>query len=552
MLKLLQKVLILTLLVIGALYLLYQGFIYYRSQDQLPPDTTVANLDVSGLTPEEAADELTAAYLAPIIIHHREERVELNPQDVGFMIDIEGMLQEAAAQQKPEEFWRGYAEFVIGRSLEPIDVELRATHDRDALLSRMDMLSSFLDRPATGPQFIVETESFVAGKPGYETDIEASLPDIEEALYSPDAREVELVVIDEEARPFNMDVLKEMVNQEIAEFSGMGSIFVMDLETGEEMSINADVALSGLSVVKIAILLETYRVLDDPPTADEQKLIEETAINSGNYSANLLLDVVAGMDNAYLGVDILTESMQRLGLVNTFIVTPYEEPNRPGQSTRTTPANSRIDVNTFPDPTMQTTAEDMGTLLSMIYYCAQGGGTLLAVYPGEITPDECQALLNVLARNDEGNLIRFGAPEGVQVSHKHGWAGNTHGDAGIVFSPGGDFVIVEYLTDPATDWLVHDISFPILREVARTVYNYFNVDDPYFGDPLEEDRPQVPGDQEVGAAEEDPAEETTSDEGGEGEPAGGGAAEATPTPPAGTPAPLPPGIEARFFAAGTS
>ena len=36
------------------------------------------------------------------------------------------------------------------------------------------------------------------------------------------------------------------------------------------------------------------------------------------------------MDNAYLGVDILTESMQRLGLENTFIVTPYEEPDRAG------------------------------------------------------------------------------------------------------------------------------------------------------------------------------------------------------------------------------
>jgi hypothetical protein len=45
---------------------------------------------------------------------------------------------------------------------------------------------------------------------------------------------------------------------------------------------------------------------------------------------------------------------------------------------------------------------------------------------------------------------------------------------------------VEYLTQPDTDWLVHDISFPILREVSRAVYNYFNLDAPYFENALPE------------------------------------------------------------------
>jgi beta-lactamase class A len=283
-----------------------------------------------------------------------------------------------------------------------------------------------------------------------------------------------------------MQMLSESIQRQIQAFNGLGSFFIMDLQTGEELGINEDIALSGLSVVKIAILLETFRALDFDPTPDQAKLIAETAINSGNYSANLLLDIVAGQDNAYLGVDILTDSMQHLGLENTFIVTPYEEPDRAGKNTRATPANSRTDVNTFPDPTMQTTAEDMGTLLSMIYHCSQGGGTLLAVYPEQLTPAECQAVLDILSQNAEGNLIRFGVPEGVDVSHKHGWAGNTHGDAGIVFSPGGDYVIVEYLTQPDTDWLVHDISFPILREISRIVYNYFNLDAPYFAENLPE------------------------------------------------------------------
>ena len=291
------------------------------------------------------------------------------------------------------------------------------------------------------------------------------------------------VVIDEEAPEMNISYLGAIIEDQLAPFDGIGSVFVMDLQTGEEVSINADVAMSGLSIIKIAIILETYRALDFAPSPDHAKLISETAVLSGDYSANLLLDVVAGQDNAYLGADILTESMQRLGLLNTFIITPYEEPSRPGKTTLLTPANSNPALWTDPDNAMQATAEDIGTLLAMIYRCANGGGTLLAVYPGQLTPQECQAIVDVLVLNTEGNLIRYGVPETVPVSHKHGWAGNTHGDAGIVLSPGGDYVLVEYLSQPLTDWLVIDLSFPILREVSRATYNYFNFDDPNLEDP---------------------------------------------------------------------
>ena len=107
----------------------------------------------------------------------------------------------------------------------------------------------------------------------------------------------------------------------------------------------------------------------------------------------------------------------------------------------------------------------------------------MAIYNGEITPEECQAIIDFMIQNEEGNLIRFGVPQGTLVSHKHGWARATHADAGIVFSPGGDYVIVEYLHQSG-DWLLAEESFPILREIARAAYNYFNVDEPYLSDAL--------------------------------------------------------------------
>ncbi len=543
MLKSLQKILTIILVMVAAGYLAYQGFLYYRSRDRMPPGMEVAGIDVSGLNRDEIEQVVSDRYLSPIFISNETERVEVNPVDVGFRLDMEAMLVEAEEVSLPEQPWQGFAEFVVGRSLSPVAVELKATHDRAALLAQMEMLTSFMDSPATAPRLVEETETYEMGKAGFVTDIEASLPVVEAALYDPLQREAPLVLVDQEPRSFDMRMLQETIARETQGFDGLGSIFVLDLESGEELGINEDIALSGLSVVKIAILLETFRALDFEPTVDQAKLIAETAEHSGNYSANLLLDIVAGQDNAYLGVDILTESMQRLGLENTFIVTPYEEPNRAGKETLSTPSNSRVDLVTTPDPTMQTTAEDMGTLLAMIYHCSKGGGTLLALYPEQLSPLECQFILDSLSENREGNLIRFGVPEGTVVSHKHGWAGNTHGDAGIVFSPGGDYVIVEYLTQPHTDWLVHDFSFPILRNISRAVYNYFNIEAPYFGEPEPDE----------GVIEEaEPLEEEI-----EGE-SDGDIEEATPLPEEAAPQPddvtpepdegeLPPGIEAFPF-----
>jgi beta-lactamase class A len=485
MLKSLQRYLTIAVLFLSGTYLLYQGFLFSQARSLLPQGVSIAGLDVSGLSREEATALLDEHYLAPLVVFHLQERVEIMPQDVGYQLDTEGMLRQAEKQRDQREIWRRYLEFLFGRTLDRVEIGLQATHDRAALLERLRMISTILDKPARSPQLLSASAEVEFGEDGYVTDLEGSLPDVEAALYRPDNREAQLRVASQQAPSLDMSFLAENIKKQLEAFDGIGSVFVLDLQTGEEFSINADVAMSGLSIVKIAILLETYRKLDFEPSPDQSKLIRETAVFSGDYSANLLLDVVAGQDNAYLGVDILTESMQRLGLVNTFIVTPYEEPSRAGKATLATPANSRTDVSTNPDVAMQSTAEDIGTLLSMIYYCTKSGGTLLAVYPDQLKPEECQAILDVLELNTEGNLIRFGVPETVPVPHKHGWATNTHGDAGIVFSPGGAYVLVEYLSQPLTDWLVVEVSFPILREISWATYNYFNPQNPNPESPLQ-------------------------------------------------------------------
>jgi hypothetical protein len=484
MLKAIQRFLTITLLVIALIYLGYQAFLYSYARALLPQSLTVAGLDLSGMSRPEASELLNEHYLAPVAVYYQEERTEITVEEIGFQIDVEGMLDEAAAAKGEQDFWNGYLEFLLQRSMEPITIELRATHDQEALIERLQTIASFLDKPAKAPQLLAASTTFRAGEAGYVMNLEASLPAVESAFYKPDDREVDLVIEDQAEPSFSIESLRGNIVGQLDAFSGLGSVFVMDLATGEEMGINAGVAMSGLSILKILIFVETYRVLNNPPDEYVTQLLEDTAVRSSNYGANLLLHVIAGENNTYKGADIITESAHRLGLVNTFMAVPYDATAVSTRlSTYVTPANSRADLPTRPDTAMQTTAEEIGTLLSMLYYCAQGGGTLLAVYPNQITPDECQAIIDLMVRNEEGNLIRFGVPEEVPVSHKHGWDFVTHGDAGLVLSPGGDYVLVEYVTAPESDWLPYEIGFPILREISRATYNYFNFDNPNLEDP---------------------------------------------------------------------
>ncbi len=474
--------LLLFLVVAGALgWLGLQGWTYWKTQYFFPMGTTIGGINVAGMDRDQAMAAVQKAYDRPVIAVYGENSIEIDPLDAGFVMDVEGMVDEALVQMRQTPHWKKYLARVLQQPLpgEAIAVRLKASHDPEAVRVIVNLLAEMLDRPATPPTLSTTEGQVNFGVDGVLLNREQAHEAIGQALYLPRNRVATLDLIPAEAPDLDFSYLETFLRQQLDAFNGVGSLYLLDLQTGEEIKINADAAVSGLSVVKIAIMLETLRAVDGILSFDQAKLMEETAIYSGNFSANLLLDVVAGQDNAYLGSDILTESLHRLGLENTFIVTPYDEPDRAGKRTLVTRSNSNPATSLDPDPAMQTTAEEIGQLLGMIYDCSRGGGALIALYPEQLTPAECQYLIDLLTQNVEGNLIRFGVPEGVPVAHKHGWAYNTHGDAGIIFSPNRDYVLVEFLYAD-TDWMPISLSFPLLRELSRAVYNFYNPEAPYY------------------------------------------------------------------------
>jgi hypothetical protein len=166
--------------------------------------------------------------------------------------------------------------------------------------------------------------------------------------------------------------------------------------------------------------------------------------------------------------------MEKLGLESTFIAGYFKLGSELLRVYRT-PGNQRTDVNTRPDIYNQTTASETGMMMADIYQCANGGGTLLAVFPGEITPSECRHMLDLLADNHIGVLIEAGVPEVTRVAHKHGWTESPLrwlSDVGVVYTPGGDYVLSVYLW--SENEMIWEPTSELVAELSRAVYNYFN------------------------------------------------------------------------------
>ena len=457
---------------VAALFLAWQYFGFRLASRTLPAGMTMAGLSVEGMTREQALNALEVAFATPVEVICQDQPLSLAPNSVELRYDAEETAANLDATLSTRGGLDGFIAHVLHRPLGPVDVPVAVSYSDRRLDGFLARVAQQFDRSPQEPVPLPESLTFRHGQPGYELDVEASRARLSVALVSATKQQVELVGRTEEASSLSFDVLEQLLQSLLDDHVGLiPGIFIKDLQTGNELDINANVAFAGLSVLKIAILEETYRALDPPLGPEITDWVSDTmGITSSNFKANLLLRDVIGNGDGYQGAENLTASMNYLGLVNTFMATPYDEQVVP--PTIVTPANSRTDVTTNPDAYVQTTPLDIGLLLEMIYQCSQGGGTLMVAYPEDLAAEECAQMIEWMSRNRIDSLTEVGVPVGTQVAHKHGFTGDTHADAALIFSPGGNFVLVAFLYRP--EWLEWEESAPLIADIATVTYNYFN------------------------------------------------------------------------------
>jgi beta-lactamase class A len=469
---------------------------FSRIWGNYPSGLTIGGVPVGQLNRQQAAQRLLEIYSMPVeVLYHsgiNDAAIQFNPSVIGFEIDTESMLAAADQERTRQSFWMAFWENLWGGAATPVDIPLRASFSESRLrIYLQEEIADRYDQPASPAMPAVGTTNFIPGKQGTSLDIEQSILLIENALYSPTSRSVVLPLQrTNPSRPVfqNLDTLLRQTI-DISGFDGIVGLYLLDLRTGQEINFAynqgeilpnpSDIAFTASSTIKIPIMISVFRRVGQNPDADTEKYLQDMISKSDNNATDWLMQ--KKLDSAR-GPLVVSEDMQALGLKSTFLA-GYFSLGSPILKVFKTPGNQRTDVSTQPDPYNQTTPTEISELLSDVYFCARSGdGTLTAVFPEEITQEECQTMLDLLAQDKISALIQEGVPDGTRVAHKHGWVTDASyiihdmSDAAIVYTPGGDYVLAVYLYHPVQ--LVFDPSNKLVADLSRAAYNFYNLPNP--------------------------------------------------------------------------
>jgi beta-lactamase class A len=482
--SLILRTISLIFIILAAVLTVIQLVRYSVQRSNYPADMTIGGVPVGGLDPQTASQRLLEVYALPVELHYNDSVIQLEPGLIGFGLKIDSMLAEADLQRTGASVWGGFWDYLWNRSAESRQIPLVYSYSEDRLRAYLiNEISSRYDQLPSPAQPVPGTSSFTAGTPGQVVDIDRAVVLIEAAMQSPDQRVVMLTSQRTAAGRPSLQTLEILLKQIIDQsgFDGLVNLYFRDLQTADEMQfayenganvpLDSGIAFTASSTIKIPIMITVLQHFSGEVSADIDNLLISMITRSDNVASDSLMAII----DEGRGPLVVTETMRQIGLENTFIAMYFAPGSIPLQL-YTTPANSRLDVNTNPDDFSQTTPSDMGLLLNDIYQCAQnGGGSLVAVFPGQIDQADCQKMILYLQEDKLGSLIQGGVPEGTIVAHKHGWDNDLtqYSDAGIVYTPGGDYVLTIYVYNPGGgNW---DVVSPMYAQLSRAVYNYFNL-----------------------------------------------------------------------------
>lgn len=482
---------LLSLAMIGAgiALLVFYLLNFAQRDDLITADITIAGVSVGSLSQAEAIASVERIYAQPItLIYGDNTPFQISPASIGFRLNIPAMLADAIGSEESGGFWGRFVNYMLGRTnTSARSVPLIADYQRSALEAELQRIAQVYDRPSGQAGFDLTTLTAYSGDTGYQLNIPQSIEAIDAALRSPNNRIVQLSI---DGGEFSQPSLSTLQNLIIAYLDSQGfiydgqtsvaSIYIQDLQTGEEINILGDVAFTAASTIKVPILVDYFRVLDGEPTQDDAWLMANSLLCSANSTSNLIMRDIIGGGDQFRGIADVTQLMQNLGIRNTFITAPFVDGSAGQQlgSIAAPATQSNPDFNTSPDPFNQTTAEDLGSLFSLIYDCASFNSGLAIAYPeGTFTQTECRRMLELMSGLKLQRLLEGGTPPNTRISYKNGWVGEVTGVAGIVYPPNGrNYVISVFIWEDtgARGFQDYIRLWPLIEDISRATWNYFS------------------------------------------------------------------------------
>jgi len=234
------------------------------------------------------------------------------------------------------------------------------------------------------------------------------------------------------------------------------SVFVWDYETGNFADINASETFSAASIIKIPVLLQLFRSIENNQVSlyDEMPLTEYyRSEGSGDLqfkaaNSRYTLDQLARVMITHSDNSATNMIMSRIGSMTDV-----------NQGIRDWGLKQTQVHNWLPDleGTNFTTARDLARMLYNIEN------------PDFLTAESREKIFDYMGHVKNNRLIQSGLGSGASFLHKTGDIGKMLGDAGIVFAPNGKKYIVVILANRPYN---SPAGKDFIVKASEIIYNY--------------------------------------------------------------------------------
>jgi beta-lactamase class A len=270
-----------------------------------------------------------------------------------------------------------------------------------------------------------------------------------------------------------IDSLRASIGRRVAEVKGsrVGVAF-RNLATGDTLFIGADESFHAASTMKLPVMIELFRRIDAGGLSLDQGILLINQFRSIADSSTYTLDATADSDSlAYtlMGTrvavrDLIDHMITRSSNLATNALIELVGADRANATAHALGArNIRVLRGVEDTPAFRagmnntTTARDLAVLMEAI---ETGRAASRA---------SCDAMRDILSRQEFNSEIPAGLPKGTKVAHKTGFITAVLHDAAIVYPAGRSPYVLVVLTRGIPE---ETVARRLITDISRLVYDY--------------------------------------------------------------------------------
>lgn len=254
-------------------------------------------------------------------------------------------------------------------------------------------------------------------------------------------------------QPREQKSLSNVISPIIGSAADNYAIVVENLETGERFSSNEHKLYEAGSLYKLWVMGEVERQISVGDLAEDQVISENASVINAYFG----IDPQYAEESDIVSYTVAEALDQMITVSDNYSALLLSKTISPKNLALFAANNGFAETEVGKTNVSMTTAYDAAQFFRKLY-----NGEL-------VNKGASQKMIDILKRQEINDRIPNKLPKGTIVAHKTGDIDNFTNDAGIVYSPKGDYIIV--LLSQTAD--THSAG-EIMANISEAVYNHFN------------------------------------------------------------------------------